>query len=48
MRKLCTNEVGGGQNEEKWKNYVLQLEKNVFFLLFFLVAPLALHFKDAL
>jgi hypothetical protein len=48
MRKLCTNEVGGGQNEEKWKKHVLQLEKNVFSLLCFLVAPLDLHFKDAL
>jgi hypothetical protein len=47
MRKLCTNEVRGGQNEEKWKkNSYCNLKKKYFSKCSLLAAPLALLFKD--
>jgi hypothetical protein len=48
MRKLCTNEVGGLKMKNNEKNAFFNFLKNVFFLLLFLAAPLALHFKDYL
>jgi hypothetical protein len=44
MRKFCTDEVGGVKmKKNKKKNFCNS--KIVFFLIFFLAAPLALHFK---
>jgi hypothetical protein len=44
MRKLCTDEAGG-QNEQKMqKKRILQFEQTAYFL----YCSLALHFKDDL
>jgi hypothetical protein len=48
MRKLCTNEIKKGQNEEKHLKRILQFEKTYIFYCSFFVVPLALHFKDDL
>jgi hypothetical protein len=47
MKKLCTNEIGRVKMKNE-KKRVLQFVKTYIFLLFFLAAPLALHFKDDL
>jgi len=43
MRKLCIDEVGEVKMKKNEKN-----EKNCIFLLLFIAAPLALHFKDGM
>jgi len=45
MRELCTDEIGRVKMKKKC---VLQFEKNLFSLLLFFGAPLALHLKDDL
>jgi len=45
MRKLCIDEIGGVKIEKK---VYCNLKKMYFLYCYFLVAPLALHFKNDL
>jgi hypothetical protein len=44
MRKLCTDEIGGVKMKKNEKKTCFVIRKNVFSILSFLAAPLALHF----
>jgi hypothetical protein len=49
VRKLCTDEVGGGVKMKKnEKTAFCQFEKTYYLYCSFLAAPLASHFKDDL
>jgi hypothetical protein len=48
MKKLCTNEIGEVKMKKNEKNTFCNLKKMYFLYRSFLVAPLALHFKDDL
>jgi hypothetical protein len=45
MRKLCIDEVGRVKMKKNEKKHILLFEK-MYFLFFFLLIPLVLHFKD--
>jgi hypothetical protein len=48
MRKLCIDKVGGVKMKKNEKKLIFQMKKTYFPYYSFLVAPLALHFKDGL
>jgi hypothetical protein len=45
MRKLCTDEIGGVKMKKNEKKTRFTIRKNIFSLLLFVAASLALHFK---